>query len=149
MAAISKTRSLRLTPAPARRFRAFSRFSFACAFTLFSILLCRSAVASSAQSSGKTNSIAAATNHKVALVDSGRIVFNQRCEICHFVDSRARKIGPGLKDLFARSRLSNGTRITESSVAGIISAGGKDMPGYGDLLKPGQLQAVIAYLKSH
>jgi cytochrome c len=149
MAAISKTCPLRLTPAPARRSRAFSRFSFACALTLFFVLLCGSAVTSAPQSPGKTNTIAAATNLKVALVDCGRIVFNQRCVFFLFVDSRARKIGPGLKDLFARSRLSNGTRITEASVAGIISAGGKDMPGYGDLLKPGQLQAVIAYLKSH
>src|ERR1700757_2991618 len=133
MAAISKTPSLSLMTAPVCRSGAFSRFSFACALTLFSVLLCGSAMASSAQSSGKADSIAAATNHKGALVDSGRIVFNQRCEICHFVDSRARKIGPGLKDLFARSRLSNGARITETSVAGIISAGGKDMPGYGDL----------------
>lgn len=96
---------------------------------------------------GKTNGNAA--NHKAAVVDAGRIVFNQRCEICHFSDSRAKKIGPGLKDLFARARLTDGNRVTDSSVAGVITDGGKNMPGYGDLLKPGQIQALIAYLKSH
>lgn len=83
-----------------------------------------------------------------AAIDAGRIVFNQRCEICHFVDSKAQKIGPGLKGLFARARFADGTKVNEGSIAAIIGEGGKDMPGYRDLLKPGQLQALIAYLKS-
>lgn len=110
------------------------------------LLLWAPITAAAAQSpAGKTT----AANRKAAAVDAGRMVFNQRCEICHFSDSRAKKIGPGLKDLFARARLANGARITDSSVAGVISDGGKNMPGYGDLLKPGQIQALIAYLKFH
>ena len=82
-------------------------------------------------------------------INAGRIVFNQRCEICHFVDSNAQKIGPGLKGLFARARFADGKRVNDASVAAIIEEGGKDMPGYGGQLKSGQLQALIAYLKSH
>ena len=89
------------------------------------------------------------SSRAAAAINAGRIVFNQRCEICHYIDSNAQKIGPGLKGLFARARLSDGTRVTEASVAKIIGEGGKDMPDYKGLLKAGQLQALIAYLKSH
>jgi cytochrome c len=117
-------------------------------FTAVVFVICVSATSAAAQSTGgKANGSAA--DRKAALVNAGRIVFNQRCEICHFVDSSAQKIGPGLKGLFARTRLADGTRISESSVANVISDGGKDMPGFGELLKPGQLQALITYLKSH
>jgi cytochrome c len=121
----------------------------ACA--VLAVLFCGAATTSSAQlaSSKATAPTVAAANRRASLVDTGRIVFNQRCEICHFADSSARKIGPGLRGLFVRARLADGTKITDSSVADVISEGGKDMPGYHDLLKPGQLQALIAYLKFH
>ena len=82
------------------------------------------------------------------MVDAGRIVFNQRCEICHFSESTAKKIGPGLKGLFARARFADGAKVNDASVARIIGEGGKDMPGYQGVLKPGQMQALIAYLKT-
>ncbi len=88
-------------------------------------------------------------SHTVAAIDAGRNVFNQRCSICHFIDSSAAKIGPGLKGLFARARFTDGKKVTEASVAKVIAEGGKDMPGYDGLLKPGELKALIAYLKTH
>jgi len=84
-----------------------------------------------------------------AAIDAGRSVFNQRCSICHFIDSSAAKIGPGLKGLFARARFTDGKKVTEASVAKVIGEGGKDMPGYDGLLKPGELKALIAYMKTH
>jgi cytochrome c2 len=89
------------------------------------------------------------SSRAAAAINAGRIVFNQRCQICHFIDSNAQKIGPGLKGLFGRAKLADGTKVTEASVAKIIAEGGKDMPDYQSLLKAGQLQALIAYLKSH
>ena len=88
-------------------------------------------------------------SHTAAAIDAGRNLFNQRCSICHFIDSSAAKIGPGLKGLFARARFTDGKKVTEASVAKVIGEGGKDMPGYDGLLKPGQLKALIAYLKTH
>ena len=88
-------------------------------------------------------------NRAATAINSGSIVLNHRCEICHIIDSKAQKIGPGLQGLFARARFADGTRVSEASVGTIIGEGGKDMPGYRSLLKPGQLQALIAYLKSH
>jgi cytochrome c len=121
------------------------------------ILLCSAAATASAQSSVSASAVRGSASAKSAressraatAIDAGRTVFNQRCEICHYIDSNAQKIGPGLKGLFARARLSDGTRVTEASVAKIIGEGGKDMPDYKGLLKAGQLQALIAYLKSH
>jgi len=122
---------------------------FACA--VLAAVFCWVEATASAQSAGSRTAAptVSAANRRASLVDTGRIVFNQRCEICHFADSTARKIGPGLKGLFVRTRLADGAKITDSSVADVISEGGKDMPGYQDLLKPGQIQALIAYLKSH
>jgi cytochrome c len=129
------------------------RWTFRCALT---ILLSSVAAAASAQSSipapavrGSANANSARESSRTAAaINAGRIVFNQRCQICHFIDSNAQKIGPGLKGLFARAKFADGTRVSDASVATIIGAGGKDMPGYQDLLKPGQVQALIAYLKS-
>ncbi len=124
---------------------------------LLAILLSLTATMASAQSSvsasprreGAGANAARDTSRAAALINAGRIVFNQRCEVCHFVDSNAQKIGPGLKGLFARARFAGGKRVSDSAVAAVIEEGGKDMPGYGGQLKSGQLQALIAYLKSH
>src|SRR5271170_7417827 len=122
---------------------------------IFVGLLCSAATTAFAQSSASASASRGSTSgnsaressRAVAAINAGRIVFNQRCEICHFIDSNAQKIGPGLKGLFARARFADGTKVTEASVAKIIGEGGKDMPDYRGLLKPGQLQALIAYLK--
>jgi cytochrome c2 len=96
-----------------------------------------------------TSNSARDNSRTAAAIDAGRIIYNQRCEICHFVDSNAQKIGPGLKGLFGRARFADGRRVTDASVAQVIGEGGKDMPGYNGQLKAGQLQALIAFLKSH
>jgi mono/diheme cytochrome c family protein len=106
-----------------------------------------SASASAAHGSTSTNA-PSATSRLEAAIDAGRIVFNQRCEICHFSDSAAQKIGPGLKGLFSRARFADGGKVSEASVAARIGKGGKDMPAYEGVLKTGQLQALIAYLKT-
>jgi cytochrome c len=128
-------------------------FAFRCALT---ILLCSVASVAFAQSSapaptgnGNVNGNAARESSRTAaLVNAGRIVFNQRCEICHFSESTAKKIGPGLKGLFARAKFVDGTKVSNASVADVIGKGSKDMPGYEGVLKPGQVQALIAYLKT-
>ena len=136
---------------PNSRARAISLVATLSALIVFLVPLGGMAPTASAQSASnkKVVNAAAVGKGRASLVDTGRIVFNQRCEICHFADSSARKIGPGLKDLFVRARLTDGTKITDSSVAEMISEGGQDMPGYQDILKPGQIQALIAYLKFH
>jgi cytochrome c len=123
---------------------------------VLALLLCSAATTAFAQSSASASAGRGSagpnstrqSSRAAAAIDAGRIIFNQRCEICHFIDSNAQKIGPGLKGLFARARFADGTRVNEASVGAMIGEGGKDMPGYQGQLKPGQLQALIAYLKS-
>jgi cytochrome c len=138
---------------PIRRSRyAIVLAAIARALPLFLLVIVASpttALAQSAAGHSKATPASTAADRKVALIDTGRIVFNQRCEVCHFIDSNAQKIGPGLKGLFARTRLADGTKITESTIANVVSEGGKDMPGYQGVIRPGQIQALIAYLKSH
>jgi cytochrome c len=118
------------------------------------VVLCLNATMTFAQSTVSPSAVRGSANsaressRAAAAIDAGRIVFNQRCEICHYIDSKAQKIGPGLKGLFARARFADGTKVSEASVARIIEDGGKDMPDYKTLLRAGQLQALIAYLKS-
>jgi cytochrome c len=81
-------------------------------------------------------------------VASGKTVFGQRCAICHYSESTAQKIGPGLKGLYTRSRFADGKKVDDAGVAHWIETGGENMPGFKDALKPAQIQALIAYLRT-
>ena len=76
------------------------------------------------------------------------MVYEERCAICHFSDSTAKKIGPGLKSLYSRGKFADGKKVDDGTVASWIENGGKDMPGFKDSLKPEQIRALVAYLKS-
>jgi hypothetical protein len=93
-----------------------SRAVYRCALA---ILLCSAASLASAQSSTSAPAVSGNADGKAAressrtaaVVNAGRIVFNQRCEICHFSESTAKKIGPGLKGLFGRARFADGANL--------------------------------------
>src|SRR5215475_13839964 len=52
-----------------------------------------------------------------AAVARGKDVFQQKCSVCHFDTSDAKKIGPGLKGLNKRGTFSvNGNKITDESL---------------------------------
>jgi mono/diheme cytochrome c family protein len=79
---------------------------------------------------------------------AGKATFEQRCAICHYSDSTAKKIGVGLKGLFARGKFANGAKVDDAAVSTWIEKGGKDMPGFRGALKPDQIRDLIAYLKT-
>jgi mono/diheme cytochrome c family protein len=79
---------------------------------------------------------------------TGKDLFNQHCASCHFTETTAQKIGPGLKGLYKRQTFADGKKITDATVTRWIEAGGKDMPGFKESLKPEQLRALISYLKT-
>jgi mono/diheme cytochrome c family protein len=81
-------------------------------------------------------------------VSAGQALYQQKCEICHYSESEAKKVGPGLKDLYPRGKFANGKKVNDSSVALWIENGGEDMPGYKDTLKAEQVRALVAYLKT-
>jgi cytochrome c2 len=78
----------------------------------------------------------------------GKEVFEQ-CSVCHNSDSTERKMGPGLKGLFKKSKLdSNGKPVTDANVLDKINEGGNGMPAYKDMLTADEKANLLAYLKT-
>ncbi len=84
-----------------------------------------------------------------AAVAAGKAIFEQRCAICHYSESTAKKIGAGLKGLYPRGKFAAGGKtVDDFSVTSWIEKGGVDMPGFRNALKPEQIRALVAYLKT-
>jgi cytochrome c len=79
--------------------------------------------------------------------DKGKEVF-QQCTPCHNADSTEKKMGPGLKGLFAKDKLNNGKKVSEESVRSQIDEGGNGMPAYKEMLGDDEKTDLIAYLKT-
>ncbi len=77
----------------------------------------------------------------------GKEVFEQ-CGGCHNADSTERKMGPGLKGLFAKEKIANGKKPTYDSVLQQVNEGGNGMPGYKDLLSDQEKKDLLAYLQT-
>jgi cytochrome c len=78
----------------------------------------------------------------------GLIVYKDRCAICHFSESSARKIGPGLKGIYKRGKFTDGAKVDDAAVENRILNGGKDMPPSKSVVSPGQIRDLIAYLRT-
>ena len=89
----------------------------------------------------------AALAQKKGDVDKGKEVF-QQCTPCHNSDSTDKKMGPGLKGLFTKDKLSNGKPVTEQNVRAQIDEGGNGMPAYKEMLSEDEKVDLIAYLKT-
>ena len=83
-----------------------------------------------------------------AVIARGAIVFKDRCAICHFSQSNAKKIGPGLLDIYKRGKFPDGGKVDDASMEKWILNGGKDMPPFKGLISPTQLRDLIGYLKT-
>jgi cytochrome c len=77
----------------------------------------------------------------------GKDLFEQ-CGVCHNADSTEKKMGPGLKGLFKKDKLSNDKKPTEANVRAKIDEGGNGMPPYKDMLSDQEKDDLIAYLKT-
>jgi cytochrome c len=77
----------------------------------------------------------------------GKEVFEQ-CAVCHNADSDEKKMGPGLKGLFKKDKLTNGKKPTEANIRTKIDEGGNGMPAYKDMLSEQEKDDLIAYLKT-
>ena len=79
----------------------------------------------------------------------GKDVFEKKCAPCHFADSDAKKIGPGLKGISKRGTFSvNGNKVTTESLTTWIENGDSLMPGMKETLEPAQIKDVVAYVKT-
>ncbi|MBS1839891.1 MAG: cytochrome c [Acidobacteria bacterium] len=91
----------------------------------------------------------AATKADPAAVAHGKEIFSQKCGICHFDTSDAKKIGPGLKGLNKRGTFSvNNNKVTDENLKAWIEHGDNLMPPFKDVLEDAQIKDVIAYVKT-
>ena len=82
------------------------------------------------------------------MIHEGEAVFVGNCSGCHYADRTDRKAGPGLKELFAREKLSvTGKPVTEESVREQIVSPNGTMPSFASLPEH-KIDALIAYLKT-
>ena len=77
----------------------------------------------------------------------GKEVF-QQCAICHNADSDEKKMGPGLKGLFKKEKLTDGKKPTDANLRTRIDEGGNGMPAYKELLSDQEKDDLLAYLKT-
>ncbi len=102
------------------------------------------AVASQSQTaSQKTSAAPASTAAEIAL---GKQIYMKQCSVCHFANSTAKKIGPGMKGVYPRGKFAAGGKVDDESMRKWIYNGGKNMPGYQNILKPGEVRDLLAYL---
>jgi len=91
--------------------------------------------------------IAVAQEKKAGDAAKGKEVFEQ-CGACHNTDTDEKKMGPSLKGLYKRAKLTNGKPVNDANVKAVINAGGNGMPAYADLLTDEEKADVMAYLKT-
>jgi mono/diheme cytochrome c family protein len=79
----------------------------------------------------------------------GKEVFEKKCSVCHYADSDAKKIGPGLKGIGKRGTFTvNNNKVTDESLKTWIENGDTMMPPFKEVLEPAQIKDVVAYVKS-
>jgi len=77
--------------------------------------------------------------------EKGKAAFEQ-CAVCHNTETEDKKVGPSLKGLFQRSKLKNGSSVTDESVRAMINGGGDGMPSFAGKLSEEEKENLIAYL---
>ena len=79
----------------------------------------------------------------------GKEVFEKKCGVCHYADSDAKKIGPGLKGIGKRGTFTvNNNKVTDDSLKTWIENGDSLMPPFKEVLEAAQIKDVIAYVKT-
>ena len=79
----------------------------------------------------------------------GKEIFEQKCAVCHYADSDAKKIGPGLKGISKRGTFTvNNNKVTDETLKTWIENGDTLMPPFKEVLEPPQIKDVIAYVKT-
>jgi cytochrome c len=79
---------------------------------------------------------------------AGKAIFDSKCAICHSADTTDKKIGPGLKGLYARGTMADGSKVTDETVTLRIVNGKTPMPAFKDTLTPAEIKQVVEYLKT-
>lgn len=84
-----------------------------------------------------------------AAVARGKEIFEKKCAVCHYADSDAKKIGPGLKGISKRGSFTvNNSKVTDETLKTWIANGDSLMPPFKDVLTPSEVSDVVAYVKT-
>ena len=87
--------------------------------------------------------------NSAAAVARGKEVFDKKCAVCHYPESEAKKIGPGLKGISKRGTFTvNQNRVTDESLKTWIENGDTLMPPFKEVLEAPQIQDVVAYVRT-
>lgn len=79
----------------------------------------------------------------------GKEIFEKKCAVCHYADSDAKKIGPGLKGISKRGTFTvNNNKVTDDTLKAWIENGDTLMPPFKEVLEPPQIKDVAAYVKT-
>ena len=79
----------------------------------------------------------------------GKEIFEKKCAVCHYADSDAKKIGPGLKGISKRGTFTvNNNKVTDETLKTWIENGDTLMPPFKEVLEPPQIKDVVAYVKT-
>jgi cytochrome c len=76
----------------------------------------------------------------------GKVVFEQ-CGVCHSTGDE-KKMGPGLKGLYKKEKMTSGKKPSDATVRAKIDEGGNGMPGYKDMLSDKEKDDLLAYMKT-
>jgi cytochrome c len=110
-------------------------------------LACAAALVAQEQPKKKASSRGSKGNSAAAA--RGKEVFDKKCALCHYADSDAKKIGPGLKGLTKRGTFSvNNNKVTDENLRSWIENGDSLMPGFKDTLEAAEIKDVIVYVKT-
>ena len=99
----------------------------------------------------KSTAKKATQNHSGSsgVVAKGKPLFEQKCSVCHYADSDAKKIGPGLKGLSKRGTFTvNSNKVTDENLKTWVENGDSLMPPFKDVLDDAQIKDLIAYVKT-
>jgi cytochrome c len=119
-------------------------------FVIFGVVALAAAGAVYAQNAPAKKKVqSGSTKGSSAAVARGKEVFDKKCAVCHYADSDAKKIGPGLKGLSKRGTFSvNNSKVTDETLKNWIENGDTLMPPFKDTLEAEQIKDVIAYVKT-
>ena len=90
-----------------------------------------------------------AGKNSAAAAARGKEIFDKKCAVCHYADSDAKKIGPGLKGISKRGTFTvNNNKVTDETLKTWIENGDTLMPPFKEVLEAPQIKDVVAYVKT-
>ena len=102
-----------------------------------------------AQDPPAKTSTKAASHGSSGSAAKGKEGFDKKCAVCHYANSDAKKIGPGLQGLNKRGTFSvNGNKVTDDSLKTWIENGSSIMPPFKDVLTAEEIHDLVRYVRT-